>query len=158
MGGIVQACIKKPQELAGLRRWHHPHDSLICSPFKRELQISWVHCFLLGMLDFFSHVWLISWPSSDKQLTNKCMINKQAGEPISRSWWLECRTTGFSPQLCQKFVVHLCTGILTSLQLILPYKGWLVQGVTRGPRARKDLGAWSVRLHLSWIPDPWRIV
>lgn len=59
------------------------------------------------------------------------MINKQAGETISRSWWLECRTTGFSPQLCQKFVVCLSTRTLTSpLQLLLLYKGWLVQEVT----------------------------
>jgi len=33
-GGIVKPCIEKLQELAGLRRWHHPHDSLICPPFK----------------------------------------------------------------------------------------------------------------------------
>lgn len=53
---IVEPHIQKLQELTGLRRWHHPHDSLICPPFKGELQISRVHCFLWFVLDFFLRV------------------------------------------------------------------------------------------------------
>lgn len=33
-GRIVEPHIQKLQELTGLKRWHRPHDSLICPPFK----------------------------------------------------------------------------------------------------------------------------